>query len=209
METWMWLLIAAAAVIVIALVAWWMASRRRTSHLRDRFGDEYDRTVERSDNRRQAEVDLRDRTRERDRLDIRPLTPAARTRYAEEWATIQQRFVDQPVNAVNDAESLLTRVMSDRGYPDDFEQHVDVISVDHPRLVENYRTAHAVRERAGTNQATTEDLREAVVGYRGLFEELLGEEDDTVRGPAQTEASWRDDVLPGEATAQGRPPQQP
>ena len=209
METWMWVLIAVAAVVLIAVVAWAMTSRRRTSTLQDRFGDEYERTVERSDNRKQAEIDLRDRTRQRDELDIRPLTPAARNRYVEEWLAIQQRFVDQPSGAVNDAESLLTRVMSDRGYPEDFNSHVDVVSVDHPRLVENYRSAHRVRERAGANQATTEDLREAFVHYRGLFEELLADEseDDVVRGEtapddsktAPDDASWRDDVLPGEA----------
>jgi hypothetical protein len=206
METWMWLLIAAAAVIVIALVAWAIAARRRSSQLRDRFGDEYDRTVERADSRRQAEIDLRDRARERERLDIRPLPAAARNRYVEEWLVIQQRFVDQPAAAVNDAESLLTRVMADRGYPDDFDQHVDVISVDHPRLVENYRSAHTVRERAGTSQATTEDMREALVSYRALFEELLGDDEgDAVSGQTvQHETSWRDDVLPGDAAGNAR-----
>lgn len=172
METWEWIVIAVAALILIGVIAW-AVSQRRTATLRRKFGGEYDRTVERSENRRQAEVDLRDRTRERDRLEIRPLSPAARDRYVTMWQSIQQRFVDQPVQAVADADALLTTVMSERGYPDDFEQHVAVVSVDHPTVVENYRMAHDVRDRAFAGETSTEDLREALVHYRSLFEELL------------------------------------
>jgi hypothetical protein len=179
METWEWIVIAVVALIVIGVVAW-AVSQRRTTRLRRQFGGEYDRTVERAENRRQAEVDLRDRTRQRNRLEIRPLSPAARDRYVTTWQSIQQRFVDQPVQAVADADALLTTVMSERGYPDDFEQHVDLVSVDHPTVVENYRMAHAVRDRAFDGETTTEDLREALVHYRSLFEELLETDDANV-----------------------------
>jgi hypothetical protein len=179
METWEWIVIAVVALILIGVVAW-AVSQRRTARLRRQFGGEYDRTVDRSENRRQAEVDLRDRTRQRNRLEIRPLSPAARDRYVTSWQSIQQRFVDQPVQAVADADALLTTVMSERGYPDDFEQHVAVVSVDHPTVVENYRMAHAVRDRAFAGETTTEDLREALVHYRSLFEELLETDDADV-----------------------------
>jgi hypothetical protein len=142
--------------------------------LRERFGPEYDRTVGAREGQRAAEAALRDRERERARLDIKPLSEAARVRYTEEWQVIQQSFVDQPEEATTAGYDLVNRVMEERGYPmRDFDARADLVSVDHPDVVENYRVAHGIHERARQHQASTEDLREALLRYRSLFEELL------------------------------------
>jgi hypothetical protein len=172
MDAWMWIVIAAAAAVVLLAIIWWAASRkRRTTHLREGFGPEYDRTVEEAGSRRKAESDLTDREKRREELDIRPLSPGARDRYANRWSTVQERFVDDPRSALRDAHSLVVEVMRDRGYPtDDFEQRAADVSVDHPEVVENYRSAHAITER---DEADTEEQRQALVHYRALFDELL------------------------------------
>jgi ABC-type nickel/cobalt efflux system permease component RcnA len=177
MDTWIWIVIAAAAVVVL-LAIWWMASRkRRTTHLREGFGPEYDRTVEEAGSRRKAESDLTDREKRRDELDIRPLAPGTRDRFADRWRTVQERFVDDPSGALRDAHVLVVEVMDERGYPtDDFEQRAADVSVDHPHVVENYRSAHAITERG---DADTEDQRQALVHYRALFDELLETESAT------------------------------
>jgi len=191
MATWVWILIAIAVVVVIALIA--MAARqRRTTTLRQRFGPEYDRAVEAREGRRAGEADLRDRERQRARLDIRPLPEDMRARFAQEWQDLQARFVDQPSEAVVAADRLVYSVMETRGYPmGDFDAQADLVSVDHPEVVENYRFAHGVRERVQAQRASTEDLREALLRYRSLFDELLRADDDQTgvtarRGPAST-----------------------
>src|SRR3954471_4428103 len=173
MQPWVWvLLIVVLVVVVLAAVA--VMRRRRTENLRGRFGPEYDRAVEASDDRRNAEQELLDRARRRDQLDIRPLPEAARARYAEQWRGIQERFIDDPAGSVGSAHTLLDQVMAERGYPTtDFEEQADLVSVDHPRVVENYRAAYAVHQRQSTGQASTEDMRDALVRYRSLFEDLL------------------------------------
>lgn len=187
MATWAWvLIIVAAAVVVIALIAAVAARQRRTKTLRQQFGPEYDRTVEARDNRRAAEADLRGREKQRARLDIKPLPEAARIRFADEWHQIQERFVDQPSTAVGSADTLLGRVMEARGYPvEDFEEQASLVSVDHPQVVDNYRVAHGIWTQAQSQRATTEDLREALLRYRSLFDELLqpdGNADESARG---------------------------
>src|SRR3954465_11073364 len=185
MQPWAWVLLIVVLVVVVLLAVVAMR-RRRSEDLRNRFGPEYDRAVEASDDRRGAEHDLLDRTRKRDRLDIRPLPEAARARYAEQWRGIQERFVDDPAGSVGSAHALLDQVMAERGYPTrDFEEQADLVSVDNPRVVENYRAAYAVYNRQQDGQATTEDLRDALVRYRSLFEELLhrdGAADGTANG---------------------------
>jgi FtsZ-interacting cell division protein ZipA len=175
METWQLVLIAIAAVALVAVIVLAVMSRRRSTHLRDRFGPEYDRAVERSDSKKDAELDLRERARHREELDIRPLSRAACERYAKEWDLIQQRFVDHPAQSVAEADVLLSTVMAERGYPvnSEFDDRADVISVDHPRVVEDYRKARRMRDLSAEGEATTEDLREALVRYRSLFDELL------------------------------------
>ncbi len=179
MPAWGWILIAVAAVVVVALVVWRALAARRTRTLQGRFGPEYDRTVEDADSRRDAEKELSARAARRDELEIRPLAPGARERYVAEWQTVQARFVDDPDNAVRDADRLIQSVMSDRGYPmEDFEQRAADISVDHPDVVENYRQGHRLTRAAATGDGTTEDLRQAMQHYRALFDELLDERAD-------------------------------
>jgi hypothetical protein len=199
MASWVWILIVIAAVVVVALVA--MAARqRRTMALRQRFGPEYDRALETREGRRPAEADLRDREKQRARLDIRPLSEGMRVRFAEEWQGVQERFVDQPSDAVVAADTLVYNVMEARGYPvGDFDAQADLVSVDHPDVVENYRFAHGIRERAQERQASTEDLREALLRYRSLFSELL-EADD---GQAAVTARRGPGTIVGQSSADG------
>ena len=178
MDTWVWIVIVVAAVVVVAIAALLVVDRRRQQHLRQRFGPEYDRAVERADSRRHAQRELADREKRHDALELRPLAPGARERYSQEWTALQVRFVDRPHAVVVEADELLEQLMSDRGYPTErFEEQADAISVDHPDLVENYRVAHAIQERTTEGQASTEDLRRAVVSYRNLFDELLRDGD--------------------------------
>jgi hypothetical protein len=153
--------------------------QRRATALRERFGPEYDRAVEAREDRRAAEAELRDREKQRARLDIQPLPEGTRARFAQEWQDVQERFVDQPQEAVVTADRLLYSVMDARGYPvGDFDAQADLVSVDHSEVVEDYRFAHGICERAGTQQVSTEDLREALLHYRSLFSELLRADGD-------------------------------
>lgn len=160
------------AVIVIAAV---LISRKRNSQrLKEHFGPEYDRAIRERGNPKLAEAELADRERRVNKLSIHPLSAGAREKYAEEWAAVQRRFVDEPAAAVNDADNLVNRVMSSRGYPmGDFEQRAADISVSHPQVVQNYRAARDIVVRHGRGQSSTEDLRRAMVHYRALFDELL------------------------------------
>jgi FtsZ-interacting cell division protein ZipA len=184
MPGWAWALIVIGAVVVVALVVWRALSARRSRTLQDRFGPEYDRTLERADRKRDAEADLAARAKRREDLDIRPLSPAARERYLEEWRSVQARFVDDPTGAVSQADTLIQSVLRDRGYPvDDFEQRAADISVDHPNVVENYRAGHRLKT------GSTEEQRQAMVHYRALFEELVDDGADTAlrRDPQTTD----------------------
>ena len=198
MQPWGWvLLIVVLVVVVIAVVM--LMRQRRTATLRDRFGPEYDRTMQGTDDRRGAEQQLLDRARRRDKLEIRPLPEAARARYAEQWRGIQERFIDDPAGSVGSAHALLDEVMAERGYPtSNFEEQADLVSVDHPRVVEDYRAAYAVYQRQGSGQASTEDLRDALVRYRSLFEDLLrpegGRADDRTGTRTDTPTDTRTDT---------------
>jgi hypothetical protein len=173
MDAWVWGVIVVAAAVVIAIVALVYFQRRRRAHLKEWFGSEYDRAVE-GGRRGKVERELDLRVQRREELDIRPLSPGARQRYTAVWQELQARFVDQPAEAVDRADVLVAEVMRERGYPvEDFEEQADLVSVDHPDVVENYRTAHATYVRKTEDSASTEELREAVVAYRSLFEELL------------------------------------
>ncbi|MDF3289823.1 MULTISPECIES: hypothetical protein [Streptomyces] len=168
------IIVPVAAVIVIAALATSLVMRRR--RLRERFGPEYERTVETTDSRRAAERDLSAREKRHDALDIKPLAPAARDRYSDNWVHVQEEFVDRPEDAVHDADRLVTSLMHDRGYPTEgYEQQLKDLSVEHGRTLEHYRAAHEIDERSTRHQATTEELRGAMVHYRALFEELLGD----------------------------------
>jgi hypothetical protein len=170
------------AIGVIALVAggigfWLLNRKRRTGRLRTQFGGaEYTRAVKEGGSQQRAEAALVQRTERVRKLAIRPLAAADRARFTESWSKVQARFVDGPGGAITDADKLLGDVMTTRGYPvSDFEQRAADISVDHPLVLENYRLAHESALRQTKGQASTEDLRMAMIHYRTLFEELVGE----------------------------------
>jgi FtsZ-interacting cell division protein ZipA len=170
------------AIIVIALVvaALLLTRQRRSQQLQQGFGPEYDRTVEeRGGDRRAAEAELQERRERREKFEVRDLEPGDRDRYAERWRTAQRRFVDEPGPAVGEADALVMEVMRDRGYPvaDEFEQRAADVSVDHPQVVEHYRAAHGISTRATAGEASTEDLRQAMVHFRALFVDLLGDDE--------------------------------
>jgi hypothetical protein len=167
-----WVLV--AVVIAVAVVGWVVWSRRRTEQLRERFGPEYDRTVQEAGGVRKAEAALHAREKRVERLQIRPLSSDEIDRFAFSWERVQARFVDDPNAAITQADKLVGEVMAARGYPvGEFDQRVEDISVDHPDVVMNYRAARDIAVQHGRGQATTEDLRQAMVHYRALFRDLL------------------------------------
>jgi FtsZ-interacting cell division protein ZipA len=171
-------LIIVAVVIIAILIAavWWYSMRQRSAKPQEKFGPEYERTVAEKGDTRKAEDELTDRQKRVSKLEIRPLAADERRRFNDEWLAVQARFVDDPSAAVRDADTLVGRVMEARGYPvGDFEQRAADVSVDHPAVLEHYREAHAIALRNAQGQASTEDLRQAMVNYRSLFAELLEE----------------------------------
>lgn len=172
--------IVAAVVIVAALVVWLTVTRlRRRQQLRDRFGPEYDKAVDDGQNRRAAERELGEREKRHEQLDIKPLSPKARDGYAKQWTLIQAQFVDRPDIAVAEADRLVVVVMGDRGYPtEDYQQQVTDLSVQHAATLEHYRSAHDIKSRHDQDQVSTEELRQAMVHYRALFEDLLDTDAD-------------------------------
>jgi hypothetical protein len=174
-------LVIVVVVLALAAVAW-MAMRRRA--LRERFGPEYDRVVSEQDSRTAAERELRDRERRHAELELRDLDPQSRARYADQWRDIQARFVEEPNAAVSAADELVSRLIAERGYPTgDYDEAVSHLSVEHARTLGHYRDAHEINLRNERGEASTEQLRQALVHYRELFADLLG--DDPVR-PADT-----------------------
>lgn len=174
-------IIGAIVVIVILAIIAAVASRNaRSRRLQQHFGQEYDRTVRTTGDRTSAERELASRVERVKRMHIEELPAGARERYAEEWRTVQTRFVDQPREALQQADSLVANVMRDRGYPmSDFDQQAADISADHPQVVDNYRIAHGIAERNDRGEVSTEDLRQAMVHYRTLFNDLLGSDERT------------------------------
>jgi FtsZ-interacting cell division protein ZipA len=176
MPVWGWILIAVAVVaIVLVIVARQMSARKQqSSHLRDRFGPEYDRVAGATGSKRDAESELTEREERRDQLAVRPLPDASRERYLEWWRTVQAQFVDDPKGAIGAADQLIQSVMAERGYPvEDFEQRAQDLSVDHPDLVQNYRKGHHLAEASRDNGVSTEDLRQAMTHYKALFVVLV------------------------------------
>jgi hypothetical protein len=158
-------------VVVLSLV---LSSRsRRSARLKDKFGPEYDHAVEAS-GEKDAQKELEERQKHVSTLNIQPLSPGDRGRYLIEWANVQSKFVDEPGQAIGTAERLINEVMKMRGYPEaDFEQRASELSVNYPTLVSNYRAARAIAIKNEQQQANTEELRQALIYYRSLFDELV------------------------------------
>lgn len=174
MTTQLILVLIIAAVVIVAAVLF-AVRKRHSDELRRRFGPEYDRTVHEARTVSQGEAMLAERQERVERLHIRPLSPDDQRRFSEAWRGVQARFVDDPKAAIVDADRLVGDVMHVRGYPvADFERRVEDISVDHPNVVMNYRAAHEIALDHGRGRATTEDLRQAMVHFRALFNDLLG-----------------------------------
>jgi hypothetical protein len=181
-------------IIVVAAVAGILYSTRRR-RLQQRFGPEYDRTVEEKGSRTKAEAELAGRQRRVAGLDIRPLDPAARAQYSHDWAAVQEQFVDAPQEAVGAAQRLVKNVMNDRGYPTEGDdQMLADLSVEHGNVLDNYRAAYLISQRAADGMASTEDLRQAMIHYRALFQDLLG----TEATPAATTTTETTAGLPGD-----------
>ncbi|RJQ81818.1 hypothetical protein D5S17_04400 [Pseudonocardiaceae bacterium YIM PH 21723] len=178
MPTWLTVVIVVVVVALVAAVGWLVFQETQRRRLREKFGPEYDRVVQESDSSRAAQRELADRERRHAELDIRPLSASARERYGKQWASIQEKFVDQPTVAVDEADRVLDALMAERGYPtEDHEQQVADLSVRHARTLEHYRAAHGTRHVRDT--ASTEDLRGAMVHYRTVFEDLLADGADS------------------------------
>jgi hypothetical protein len=185
MSTGIVIVIVVIAIVVVGAVVALVMSANRRRRLQQRFGPEYDRVVNERESRREAEAELASRERRVSELNIQPLEPAARARYAAEWATIQEQFVDAPQAAVAQAQGLVVAVMNDRGYPtEDRDQVLADLSVEHAAFLDHYRAAADISERATAGTSSTEDLRQAVIHYRALFQELLGESAGTGTAPA-------------------------
>ncbi|WIM88816.1 hypothetical protein PT015_04835 [Candidatus Mycobacterium wuenschmannii] len=175
MAIWVWIVIAALVIVGIpALIVGVGIARSHatTRRLRDHYGREYERLLSQTGSAKAANRELAGRERQRDKLDIVPLTPDARTNFTNGWHEVQASFVDNPASAVNAADRLVTEVMRERGYPvDDFDRRAADISVDHPEIVDDYRAAHTTS--VSDEEVSTEQQRDAFVHYRALFDKLL------------------------------------
>jgi hypothetical protein len=186
----MTLVIIVVVIVVVAALIVGAAAVTRRRRLQQRFGPEYDRLVGEHDSKLKAEAELKERQKRVNKLDIRPLSEEARASYAGQWAAIQERFVDDPEDAVTQSQVLVTAVMKDRGYPtEEREQIAADLSVEHAGMIENYRSAEQISENAATGTASTEDLRQAMIHYRSMFRDLLGESAVNTATPAYDDTS--------------------
>jgi len=182
-------IIVVVVIVIVALIVAALATARRR-RLQQRFGPEYGRVASEQKSQLKAESELASRERRVKSLDIRPLSAQAQAEYAARWATIQEQFVDQPDRSVAQAQDLVYVVMRDRGYPvEGHDQTVADLSVEHAGTLEQYRSAHAISESAASGQASTEDLRQAMVHYRALFSDLLGQPQDGQPQDGETRAA--------------------
>ncbi len=168
------IIVVAVVIIVLLIVGFLLMQRRRTEKLQSNFGPEYDRALRETGDKRKAEAELHERQKRVEKLPIRPLDPGQREKFTGKWQEIQAEFVDNPENSIRDADILLQDVMTARGYPvKNFEQVAADISVDHPTVVQHFRTAHDIATKHTHGQGDTEDLRKAMINYRALFDELV------------------------------------
>jgi len=177
------IIVIAVAVVAIAAIGVYAWQRRQSRALVERYGPEYQRAVSQAGSRHGGEAELRRREERLEQFDIRPLRAQQQAEYQTQWRATQARFVDDPKGAIADADRLVEDVMKTRGYPvSDFDQRAADLSVHHPRVVDNYRAAREIARRHRRGDATTEDLRQAMVYYRGLFEDLLEDREHGVVG---------------------------
>jgi hypothetical protein len=168
-------IILAVIVVIVVAIGFWL-QRRRSDRLRQHFGPEYDRAVADDGGRRRAEAKLEERAERVKKYHLRPLTAEDKARFTGEWERVQAHFVDAPAGAVAEADQLLGDIMATCGYPmGDFEQRAADVSVEHPVVTQNYRAAHDIATRQAKGQASTEDLRRAMIHYRALFDDLVSE----------------------------------
>ena len=170
------MIVASVVILVIIVAVWWplMTRSNRSERLQNQFGPEYDHTVQVLGDEKQAQTELEKRQKHVEALDIRPLTADEHKRYLADWVAVQSKFVDEPDQAVVDADRLIMEVMRLRAYPvSDFEQRAADISVSYPTLVSNYRAARVIALKNQEHQSDTEELRQAMIYYRSLFDELL------------------------------------
>lgn len=195
-----------ALVVVVLVVAALVAAavavsrrRRRREALRGTFGPEYDRTVEQSGSRRDAERELEERQQRYASLQIRPLTAQSRARYVQAWGHVQGRFVDEPVLALTEADSLVSRLLAERGFPADATHEAEaMLSVEHRGVLDSFRAGHAIEERNSSASANTEDVRQGMLHFRNVFEGLMedggaptGVTTETATTPRATDAARR------------------
>jgi hypothetical protein len=177
-------IIVVLVVAAIAVMGWILERRRRTERLRQRFGSEYDYTVQTAGSQRRAESELTKREKLAKSLNTHPLTREEASRFSNAWQEIQTRFVDEPEEAIANAEVLLGKVVEEMGYPTgNFEQRVAYLSVNYPRAARSYRAAYAITRNGRGNEVTTEDLRQAMVDYREILDDLLGAGEIKIREP--------------------------
>jgi hypothetical protein len=175
-------LAALVVLVLLVLIALMAMRRRRSTELHQRFGPEYERTLETAGNKHQAETELQARQERVEALHLHPLAPDQREQFAARWRTTQAHFVDEPAPATADADRLVMEVMQARGYPvGEFDQRVADLSVDHAEVVTNYRAARQIALASEAGRASTEDLRQAMVHYRSLFDDLLGASEEPVK----------------------------
>jgi hypothetical protein len=202
------LLLVLLVVVVVAVLAALAARRRkRSAELRSTFGPEYDRTVEGSGKRRDAERELAERKERHDSLQIRPLSEASRTRYLTAWDGVQNRFIDSPVLALSEADALVTRMLGERGFPtDDTRSAADMLSVKHAGVLDDFRAGHEIEQANSTDRANTEQVRQGMLHFRRVFEELVSDRGDQSGSPAPVE--HQQDGYAGEGGADVRGPVQ-
>jgi CHAT domain-containing protein len=183
------IVVAIVVVAAIAVVGYRLAQQKRTTRLREQYGPEYDRALDQADNQREAEAELRDRSKRHEKLELRSLDASEREDFERRWSDVQRQFVDDPSNAVRNADLLVVEVMAARGYPvEDFDQRADDVSVSHPEVTQRYREARRIAQANKEGSANTEDLRQAVTSYRSLVQALLADDGDSSRpNPTQSE----------------------
>jgi len=178
------IIVAVVAVVVIALIVWGAMRKRRTDRLRDQFGDEYDRTVEQRGKKAEAEAALEERAERVEKLNIRSLSPEERDSFSREWRDVKALFVDSPVEAVHHADRLLGTIMKTRGYPmADFDRRYEDLTVDHGEVARHYRDGHDIVTRHQNGKASTEDLRQAMIHFEALFDDLVNEVSGEIENP--------------------------